>query len=157
MTKDELIKKIEDNPEFTEEQWESEMQSPGIQVELTSGPFSFGKSLPCPVCEVVGFYGPRVAGQRKYRACKFCGFWQEVPKEPLTIWGNKGYRCTHIYCPNGHEYDWVHPNINEFRNCKTCNAKLEKTDWASDNPNHPFQNIKLVITNFLKTQTAANE
>ena len=64
---------------YTEKQWNDEMKAPGIVIQFSSGPFSFGTTLPCPHCKTIGFYGPRkspVEGEttRKYRACKFCGF-----------------------------------------------------------------------------------
>lgn len=33
---------------------------------------------PCPVCGRMGFFGPRVVGVVRHRACRFCGFYQEV-------------------------------------------------------------------------------
>ena len=38
---------------------------------------------PCPRCGTTGFYGPRAVDPGiKYRACRFCGFWQSVDGEP---------------------------------------------------------------------------
>lgn len=112
---------------------------------------TYSSALPCPVCQTIGFYGPKIAGERKYRACKFCGFWQEAPGESQKVLGTIAYRCTHISCPAGHEYDWVHPGIEKFKNCSTCGTNLQKTDWAIDNSQHYFHQLKALILTVLNS------
>lgn len=137
--------KIED---YTEQQWAEEIEASGVAIKIPGFPlFEYGTTLPCPKCKTVGFYGARIAGSegynpRKYRACKFCGLWQEASGEARNRLGTKAYRCIAIYCPNGHIYDWRMPEIKDFGNCPVCQTKLEITDWASDNPNHPFRYIQ---------------
>ena len=62
---------------YTEEQWEEEMR----KMRFCGGHQAFGScNLECPSCHEIGFYSPREikSESRKYRACKWCGFWQEA-------------------------------------------------------------------------------
>lgn len=149
------IQQITALPEYTEQQWKEEIKAPGITINFSEGPFAFGTILPCPLCKTVGFYGPRISGKegenpRKYRACKFCGLWQEASGNAREKLGPKAYRCIAIRCPKEHIYDWRMPEITNFGNCQVCQSPLEKTDWAFDNPSHPFQKIKEAILNSQK-------
>ncbi len=85
---------------------------------------------------------------RRYRACKFCGLWQEASGDARDKIGPKAYRCTAVVCPNEH-YNWLMPEIKNFGNCEFCQGEYKDTQWAVDNPNHPFQRIKEVITNLI--------
>lgn len=132
--------------EYTEAQWEEEMKAPPIVIQFPLGPFSFGKQLKCPRCGTTGFYGPRkgeVEGKiiRKYRACKFCGLWQELFG---CVWNERGgdaYRCKMIYCDKCNIYNWREP-WGEPGKCSNCHNEYREVKWASDDPNHPFCKIR---------------
>lgn len=127
---------------YTENQWENEMDLNkfcGKHPNL----FHSGCTIPCPNCQAVGFYGPKITVNdtteeitRRYRACKFCGFWQEVNNgEP--------YRCIALYCNSCDSYDWTAPKDEEdYKSCKKCGVQFRKIEWASDNPNHAFHILK---------------
>jgi len=150
---------------YNEKQWEEEMKSPGIMIHFSSGmKFSFGSSLPCPQCETVGFYGPRISYssngtvERKYRACKFCGFWQEVSggifkERPETA---NPYRCIAVYCEKcGKDgeifgFNWRLPWTDGPGCCPDCKTERRDIKWASDDLNHPYQKLKEQIIKMTK-------
>lgn len=141
------------NARYTEKQWEEEMNV--LPAEIQPGS-AFGRILPCPWCKTVGFYGPRKSVEqekitRKYRACKFCGFWQEVWGEVYNEIGGKPYRCIHFYCDRCQRidtYNWTMPEAKSIGHCPRCDAENKKTKWASDNPNHPFHKLKEILKNW---------
>ena len=61
--------------EYTEDEWAEESYALGAER---------ADPVPCPRCKRTGFYGPR-ALEAKYRACRFCGFFQEVGHGPLRF------------------------------------------------------------------------
>ena len=135
--------------EYTEDQWLEEMKAQPIIFQYPGGQFAFGTTLPCPACQTVGFYGPRIyPGQgeptRKYRACKFCGFWQEawgeLRNEPFP--GAKPYRCTMVRCETCNSYDWRFPDGFKPGTCPTCNVEMTRTAWPSEDPQHPYNQLK---------------
>ena len=128
--------------EYTIAQWENDMQVNQFCGKHQNWFYS-GCTIPCPNCKNVGFYGPKVTIDnntkeitRRYRACKFCGFWQEADKgEP--------YRCIALYCQNCDSYDWTAPKEeDDYKSCRQCGTQFKKIDWASDNPSHIFHNTK---------------
>ena len=139
--------------EYTEQQWSTELQASGIEIKFPTGPFSFGTILPCPNCKTVGFYGARLNTSpegkilRKYRACKFCGLWQEAWGHIFNERGGEAYRCIHLVCTKCGTYNWTIANRNKA--CDHCGGKSEVTDWPSDNPGHPFNQYKEVIARML--------
>ena len=59
---------------------------------------------PCPRCRRRGFYAPRFAPPfRRYRACKFCGFWQSMDRPAHRIIRYECIRPDHRYA------DWKEP------------------------------------------------
>src|SRR5437879_4151754 len=94
--------------QYDEAHWQQEM--------LLS---QFGGCLTCPNCHTLGFYNPRRGIQdgvdRLYRACKFCGFWQEAKGPVFEKYGPASYFCRMFHCeacspkfPFGF-YDWRFP------------------------------------------------
>ncbi len=100
---------------------------------------------PCPHCERTGFYGPRFAEpDLKYRACRFCGLWQEVGGAPGR------------YVPTSHDCEewpviskapylwWVAPETRSYV-CPFCEllvaVSLAKVPVPSDTPDHPWWKI----------------
>ena len=136
--------------EYTEDQWFAEMQAPGIVISLPNGSsWSFGTILPCPQCKTVGFYGPRkypLEGEvkRKYRACKFCGFWQEAWGFVYDRRGGDHYRCIALRCTNKNcnAFNYTENNLNKLCENKKCKSKTKISKWPSDDPNHEFQEYK---------------
>ena len=78
---------------------------------------------------------------RKYRACKFCGFWQEAAGEVWKERGGKPYRCVHIACKMCGIFDWKVPWGKDFGKCPKCSKEFQKIDWAVDNPSHYFNDF----------------
>jgi len=126
---------------YTESQWEEDMR---LNKFCSKHPnwFYSGCTIPCPNCQSLGFYGPKVTvnettGEiiRRYRGCKFCGFWQDVGK-------GKSYWCIALYCSSCDSYDWTAPKEEQdYKSCK-CRAQYKKINWASDDPNHVFHKLK---------------
>lgn len=107
---------------YTDADWHAENQT------LLAG----GNPPPCPRCGRRGFYAPRWAEpDRHYRACKFCGFWQNVDSPPHEI---IRYECT------GHDHcvaDWKEPH--ESWACPICGTSYTPTaavPWPAHNPKH---------------------
>jgi hypothetical protein len=90
--------------------------------------------LNCPACLRRGFYGPREADQaRRYRACKFCGFWQNVGQLPHEI---IRYECRQ---PDHWTMDWREPH--ESWQCPICTRPYSPSaavPWPADDPTHPW-------------------
>ena len=113
---------------YTSEQWGKEM----VRVQLCNHSKLGSCLIPCPWCNIIGFYSPRVARERKYRACKFCGWWQEVD-------GGEPYRCIALYCDACGIYDWTQPKEEkDFKFCEKCKQQYKTFLWAIDYPEHPF-------------------
>ena len=123
---------------YTLKQWEKEEKI----RRLSYHPHYGSCRLPCPNCKVIGFYAPREDdGGRKYRGCKFCGFWQEVDGgEP---YGGEPYRCIALHCESCGIYDWTQPKEEkDFKPCEICGLKYKKFKWAIDYPKHLFWQLK---------------
>ena len=99
----------------------------------------------CPDCGRTGFYGPRFADpDRRYRACRFCGFWQDVDGDAER------------YIPTAHSCElwpevsksayiwWVAPGTDAF-DCPFCQEPLivdaSTVPIPSDTPKHPWWHI----------------
>lgn len=124
---------------YTEDDWDSEMAA-----LFSKGPIS------CPHCSRSGFYGPREAeGPRRYRACKFCGFWQDIGQPPVT---NKAtvHDCEEWPDVAGAPYIWwVHPDEETYA-CPYCGmdvrvAKALVTPPAEDS-SHPWWQVPQEMT-----------
>jgi hypothetical protein len=96
---------------------------------------SGGDPQPCPRCHRRGFYAPRFAKpNRRYRACKFCGFWQDVGMPPHPV---IRYECT---TGNHHVADWKGPD--EPWTCPDCGRRFQPdaaVAWPSEDPYHPWR------------------
>ena len=148
--------------QFTEKEWEEEMKkSYFCRKHWPTG----SCTMPCPNCKTVGFYGPRgredESGNvpRKYRACKFCGFWQEAFGPIYDERGGKPYRCVMVKCFHCHThdyaYDWRLPWQDDWGECEDCKSKLKQVSWPTEDPTHPFHQWKVEmirIHNFLNSQ-----
>ena len=112
-----------ENVRYTEYDWSKE------DADLKRGKHP----QPCPRCTRRGFYAARLAPpNRKYRACKFCGFWQDVGKAPHPI---IRYECSGS---DGHWVaDWKEPH--ESWTCPTCGRRYtpeQAVAWPAEEPTH---------------------
>ena len=83
--------------EYTEKQWEEERRLNKFCGQHPNW-FHSGCTLQCPQCGAAGFYGPKIdSDSNKYRACKFCGWWQEVRGAGRNIGGGQPYRCRAVF------------------------------------------------------------
>jgi len=106
---------------FTVSQWRAER-----------GALNRGAPPPkCPNCGRTGFYAPREDHSEKtrntYRACLFCGFWQDV--------GGPAGRATRYEC-HGHQ-ETRGPGVG-WR-CPSCNGEKAPgtgEPWPTDDPKH---------------------
>lgn len=126
---------------YTEDDWDSEMAA---LFSEGGGPGS------CPSCTRSGFYGPREAeGPRRYRACKFCGFWQDVGQPPVT---NKAtvHNCEEWPAVAGAAYIWwVRPDEDSY-SCPYCAAEV-RIDEAfvtapAQDSSHPWWRVPQGMT-----------
>ena len=145
--------------EYDNEQWKTEMKitmDRGCE-EHSLGNYSLtfmfgGCCLPCPNCGVIGFYSPRQVGEgdnitRKYRACKFCGLWQETEGALYNSIGGKPWRCKMVLCDKCPLYDWRYPLLTDFGVCAKCGSTdLKEAKWPSDDPGHIFHRVRRLIS-----------
>jgi len=91
-----------------------------------------GDPQPCPCCNCRGFYAPRADDSgRRYRACKFCGFWQNVGSPPHEI---IRYECRGS---NHWVADWKGPH--ESWTCPRCGEVYrpeQAAAWPADDVSH---------------------
>lgn len=109
-------------PSYTLEDWQRELQT--LQAN--------GDPPPCPRCRRRGFYEPKWAPpDRRYRACKFCGFWHDVGKSPREI---IRYECRSA---DHWAADWKAPT--ESWTCSVCGRTYspeQRVPWPVDDPTH---------------------
>lgn len=96
---------------------------------------------PCPKCRTIGFFGPRIRPFCQYRACRFCGFWQDVDQDPE-------YRLPTVHgCLNwpviaGAPYIWWVPVHADTYACPFCPEDVERSAAKAANPffvrSHPW-------------------
>lgn len=154
----EKIEWVDGVGEYIEEQWEKEMQMMSALYCGKHHNFGLGCCLlPCPRCNTFGFYGPRVLYEngeiiRKYRACKFCGLWQEAFGKDKNAHGGKAYRCVAVFCDFCGIYNWQTPwGGFEPGGCPRCHKKTIRINWASDDPNHLFHTWKNTMSDAHRT------
>lgn len=99
---------------------------------------------PCPACGRAGFFGPRVVGVAKHRACRFCGFYQEAGETPVRA------RPTSHGCPEWPEiarapYIWWVPPDEDGYTCSFCGEKVIADEHLvgvpADDPSHPWWKV----------------
>lgn len=124
---------------YTPDEWNKEMHL-GIFCNRHA---PFGScNLECPTCHEVGFYGPREIKNedRKYRACKWCGFWQEAAGKVFDHRGGEPYRgiiISHKNCGAGKS--WYTADANQW--CEKCKDFMVNEGTHKDDP--LFQQIKI--------------
>jgi len=106
----------------------------------------------CPQCGRTGFYGPRVGGRgRRYRACRFCGFHQDVGGLPdlarptshrCGVWPQVA-RAPYVW--------WLPPDEDEYL-CPFCEERVRLEDARVrapiDDPEHPWWKVPQERTRF---------
>jgi len=105
---------------------------------------------PCPGCGRTGFYGPRQADDdRRYRLCKFCGFYEEVGAEPAqcraTVHG-----CSSWPTVAGASYIWwVQPEETRY-SCPYCGTMVGVVAVGANRPaddrSHPWWQVPQNLT-----------
>jgi hypothetical protein len=100
---------------YTKADWEEESYQ--LFVERTD-------PKPCPQCGRTGFYGPRAADPgMKFRACRFCGFWQAVGEEPQQF-RPAAHECSDWpECAKAKYLWWIHPEEKLFK-CPYCRQQV---------------------------------
>jgi hypothetical protein len=142
---------------YTEQHWDADMRAPACSLEIPGTPPVEFCALACPVCATIGFYGPRQApgpGQgpvtRKYRACKFCGLWQEAWGDVYDERGGTPYRCMAFVCERCQCRSWRDPQQPGNEPCPACHIDMTPTTWAVDDPTHPFWPLVDLIAQALR-------
>ena len=136
----------EDDPDsstFTEKDWEDQFYAlMGEQAD----------PLPCPDCGRAGFYGPRALDDKpKFRACRFCGFFQEVMQQPTRL-QPVAHDCDDWPDAAGAPYIWWIPKSEKWYTCNYCARRVAVTQANAfmkgaavtspdDDPNHPWQKV----------------
>jgi len=122
--------------EYTRDDWDAESYS-----IFGEG----GNPAACPECGRTGFYGPRFAEpERRFRACRFCGFWQDVDGPPTR------------YLPTAHTCDpwpelshapyiwWVSSDTDAY-DCPFCGdpviVAVAVVPTPAETPKHPWWKI----------------
>ncbi|MBI4499676.1 MAG: hypothetical protein HY700_00805 [Gemmatimonadetes bacterium] len=125
---------------YTDTEWEAE------NAALWAG----ANPQSCPQCTRTGFYGPRKnRAERKYRACRFCGFWQVVGRNP------EQYRASVPRCHGwpqaaGAPYLWWAAPGEESYACEHCGHLVDVQATLIDAPaqdrSHPWWNVPQNLT-----------
>lgn len=138
------------NEEYSIDQWEKDIENNRFCGKHPNW-FHSGCNLECPRCHSFGFYGPKESfdskgkRDRKYRACKFCGFWQDIWGNVFNERGSEPYRCIHVCCGKCGIYDWKVPWAEELGKCEKCGDPFQKIKWAVDDPKHTFLKNKEIM------------
>ena len=104
---------------YTERDWEEE--SYALFVERSD-------PRPCPECARTGFYGPRAADPGlKYRACRFCGYWQAVGQPPVQLRATVHGCAAWPVCARARYVWWVHPEQRTYT-CPYCGQQVVLED-----------------------------
>ncbi len=128
---------------FTDQDWEDQFYA--LMAEQAD-------PLPCPDCGRAGFYGPRALdGKPKFRACRFCGFFQEVMQQPTRL-QPVAHDCDNWPEAAGAPYIWWIPKSEKWYTCNYCARRVAITQAnafmkgaavtsPADDPNHPWQKV----------------
>lgn len=110
--------------------------------------FNFGEGrdpAPCPACSRTGFYGPRFEEpNRPFRACRFCGFSQNVDGPPQ--WYRPVVHACHPWpsCARAPYLWWIPPGIASL-DCPFCSKTIDVAAFVvrtpSDDPLHPWWRV----------------
>jgi hypothetical protein len=128
---------------YTEQQWEDE--SYALLAERADPSH-------CPSCGLTGFFGPRARdGGKKFRECRFCGFYQGVGQQPARRRA-VAHKCEEWPEVAGAPYIWWIPADERWYVCNFCGkrAAVETSNVfqkgagitpPSDDPGHPWWNV----------------
>lgn len=133
---DTLATERERNLDYLQADWDSECF------------FNFGEGrdpTPCPTCSRTGFYGPRFAEPNsRYRACRFCGFSQNVDGPPQW-YRPVVHACTPWpTCAKAPYLWWIAPGQASFE-CPYCHETAEVSAFVvrapADDHHHPWWKV----------------
>lgn len=154
------MKNLKEFNEYTETNWQEDLDNAIDTIKLPDGrvaQLGLGTAnLPCPNCNTLGFYGPRIYPKppaepnRKYRACKFCGLWQDVSGYPGTKKEGKLFYCIPIRCSNPACKTFQYTESNLSKPCeKECGGICKEDKWPVDDPDHEWHKDKKQIYELL--------
>ncbi len=100
---------------------------------------------PCPACGRTGFYGPRIEDpDRRYRACRFCGFTQDVDGAAQRYRPTAHDCAPWPTCAKAPYLWWVAPGVASYT-CPFCRerAVVSKCLVSApvDDSNHPWWKV----------------
>jgi hypothetical protein len=100
---------------------------------------------PCPVCERVGFYAPRIVDpDGRFRQCRFCGFTQHVEGPALTYVPIRHDCSDWPECARAPYLWWIPPEQETFR-CAYCGESVSVADAIVPRPvddkDHPWWRV----------------
>lgn len=128
---------------YTLEDWERE--SYALFVERSD-------PAPCPECGRTGFHGPRARDPgRRFRACRFCGFWQVVGHKPIRLVPTVHDCSEWPECARAAYIWWVHPDEKRYT-CPYCRQLVPVVGHnvfmkgalitpPSEDPDHPLRKV----------------
>ncbi len=128
---------------FTDADWEDEFYA--LMAEQAA-------PQACPECGRTGFYGPRALdGKPKFRGCRFCGFFQEVGREPSRL-QPVAHDCQSWPEAAGAPYIWWISSDEKWYTCNYCAKRVAVTGAntfmkgaavraPADDPNHPWRKV----------------
>lgn len=108
--------------------------------------FAEGADPPaCPECGRTAFFGPRfVEPNRRYRGCRFCGFWQEVDGAPEQYLPTVHDCAKWPECSRSPYIWWVSPDTESYP-CPYCHEDVAValciTPVPYEDPDHPWWKI----------------
>src|SRR6266849_5044736 len=103
----------------------------------------------CPACYRSGFYGPRKAGSRSYRMCKFCGLYQAPGQQAVQLIATV-HGCTTWPETIGAKYIWwVQPSEDKYK-CPSCSSEVRVASSTVNRPiddsSHPWWTVPQGMT-----------
>ena len=106
----------------------------------------------CPSCGRTGFYGPRVGSDgRRSRACRFCGFFQDVAGPPTRAHPSV-HGCADWPTVARAKYIWWLAPGEDGYTCPFCDSRVSLQDSAAtppiDDDAHPWWKVPQSRTRF---------
>ena len=98
----------------------------------------------CPACHRSGFYGPRKAGNRSYRMCKFCGLYQTPGEQAVQLIATVHACSAWPEIASAKYIWWVQPFEAQYE-CPTCGGEVRVSTSTVKRPvddsSHPWWSV----------------